>query len=450
MRRHEGIVIVTALLVLAFVAVLGLSAMALSDMNLRVAENTRTQTVARYRSETGLDTALVLLAREYKNKNGVLPTKAEFETLFSGNSDYQLLTYTPTTPTDKVTVSVKGIGPSGAEYVTEARIEGVFTPAVVTSEMDPRYGDGFVTNGKVTFNGNSNLELNVWAGNDINFTGGRSSLAAGFWARSADNQCRIGQIRCQTGQAPPNVDKPDFDTMRTSIAADTLTKAGVTIGVSKDDPNYAATVQSKLSAYCASPSSRTLSGTVTKNSTHDTVYCLAPNTKLTLTGDTSNTVIIGDDSTTVYLNADTGKKSGVLKEKGVIIASGTVDLTDSSHQMNGSNTIVAKKNIDLKKGILSTDNTVRTFIVTEGEVVLNGNGGRNINASFWTGKQWRINGTIGDFVGTVVTYEGGTGITGNGGVNLARLPDRIDNDYIPRITTTTALQDAGIRVLSRR
>jgi hypothetical protein len=427
-----------SLVVLFVVAMIGLGATFLTDMNLKIAENGRTNAIARYNAEAGLDTALVVLAKAYRDQEGHFPaTKAELEAILPETNLYQLHAY-ELFSSDEGRVSVRGVLPNrNAEHLVEARFRGVAGPTELVTqtvtEMNPLFGVGFVANGTITFPGNSTLDLNVWSGNEIWFPGGRSHLGAGFWARAAGGgDCRIGRLRCQNDAESPNVTGPSFAALRTQIIEHAMERAGV----------------STMSALC----STNVAGSQSLNNQTNRVICLNSGATLTLTGTVSNLVVIGDHTTTVRLSANTvpGGDEGL----GVTIVSRTVDLTDRNTTMQGQNTVVAMHDIEFNKGVTSVDNTARTLIATEGSILLNGNGGRDIYATFWAGGSFRINGTIGNFIGSVVADTEAQAITGNGGVSYARLPERIINPFIPTITITesagVSYEDAGIRVLSRR
>lgn len=429
MRTNHGIALITSLIVLFAVATLGVGATFLAQMNLRIAENTRSHVVARYHAETGLDTALVLLAREFRDQRGRFPTLTELQTLFPGTADYQLASY-QLFANNEATISIRGqVTARNAEHIAEARFRGVGTPTTLTTRQDPLFGVGFVSNGSITFPGNSTLDLNVWSGREISFTGGRSRLGPGFWARAAgEGTCRIGGIRCQNDAEAPNVTSPNFTALREQVIAHHMALHAV----------------DTLPALCGT--------TITVNRTlrdqTNRIICLASGARLTLTGTVSNLVVLGDATNTVVLQADT--VPGGSEGMGVTIVSGTVDLDDKNTTMSGQNTVIAKHRIDFDKGVLSADNRARTLLATEGDIRLNGNGGRDIFATFWAGGEFRINGTIGDFIGTVVAATSATAITGNGGVDHARLPENIENPYIPIVVREEGFTDAGIRVLSRR
>jgi len=442
MRSRRGIALVASLAVLAVVAMVGVGSYFLANVNLRIASNTRSHVIARYNAESGLDHALIIAAREFRNSNGVLPAEDQFSTFFSGVPQVlgaQVVGYERYSDTE-ATVQVRGFGPNGAEYVAEARFKGVATPSEVVTSNNPLFGVGFVTNGTVKFPGNSTLDLNIWAGDSIDFPGGKSQLGSGFWARSAGGDgatCQIGKTRCQTDYDPPNVTAPDF----TALRAEIITRYRALL-----DPDDLVADMPDLSDLCT----MRISGSTSRANLTSAIVCLEPGAQLTLIGKVSNVVVIGDVSTTVLLKADTAPLDAEGKGLGVTIVSGKVDLSDKNTTMQGENTIVAKADIEFNKGVLSVDDSARTLIATEGNVLLNGNGGRDIYASFWTGGTYRINGTQGDFVGTVVAASGSIAITGKGGVDHARLPDSQLNPFIPTVTTVVSYGDAGILVLSRR
>jgi hypothetical protein len=444
MRTNQGIALITSLIVLFVVATLGVGASFLAQMNLSIAENTRTHVVARYHSETGLDTALVILAREFRNREGRFPTPTEFRALFPGTADYQLVHY-ELFANDQGTISIRGqVTARNAEHVAEARFRGVGTPTDITTQQDPRFGVGFVSNGSITFPGNSALELNLWSGNEIDFTGGKSSLGAGFWARTSGGHCEIGKIPCTTGADPPRVTGPNFAALREQVIAHYMALRGV----ATEEALY----------------NETITQSQTLHNQTNRIIRLGSGVQLTLTGAVSNLVIIGDETNTVRLDADVNvrrEEQGRGRDKktvesctdelmGVTIVSGTVNLESNSTAMCGQNTIIARNDIEFNKGVLSLDSNARTLLATEGNIRLNGNGGRDIFATFWAGGEFRVNGTIGDFIGTVVAATSATAITGKGGVDRARLPDHLLNPFIPTIVTRQGFTDAGIQVLSRR
>lgn len=433
MRTNHGIALIASLIVLFVVATLGVGATFLAQMNLRIAENTRSQVMARYHAETGLDTALVILAREFRDRQGRFPTLTEFQALFPGTPDYELVSY-QLFANDEATISIRGqVTARNAEHVAEARFRGVGTPATITREQDPRFGVGFVSNGTIFFPGNSTLDLNVWSGNEINFTGGKSSLGAGFWARTAGGHCEIGRTPCTTGAEPPRITGPNFAALREQVIAHHMAL--------------------RRAATPAALCDTTITGNQTLSNQTNRIICLASGVRLILTGTVSNLVVIGDATNTVELQAST--VPGGSEGMGVTIVSGTVNL-DAGDQgqntptMSGQNTIVARNDIHFQKGVLSADRTARTLLATEGNIHLNGSGRRDIFATFWAGGQFRINGKIGDFIGTVVAATSAEAITGKGGVDRARLPQQLLNPFIPTIVTQQGFTDAGIRVLSRR
>ncbi len=447
MRMNRGIALIASLVILAVVAMVGVGAFFMSNMDLKIAGNARSHVLARYNAESGLDTALVIAAREFRDSSGVLPTAAEFAAIFPSSADGTSAVQFELVPggyrtfaADEASVSVRGFGPNGAQYVAEARFRGVGTPVDVTTTTNPLFGIGFVTNGGVEFPGNSTLDLNVWAGTAIKFPGGKSRLGSGFWARTAGpvgTQCDIGKTRCQTEAAYPNVTPPNFDAQRLQVIAKYRELT---------DPDDLVADRADLADVCT----EFITSNTSRGNFSSKILCLAPGVSLTLTGNIKDVVVIGDASNTVKLSANTASLLADGTGLGATIVAGTVNLSDKNTTMAGENTVIAKADIEFNKGVTSVDTSARTLISTEGDVLLNGNGGRDIYATFWTGGTYRINGTQGDFIGSVVAASGTIAITGNGGVDHARLPEHLLNPFIPTVTTGRTFTDAGILVLSRR
>src|SRR5690606_3354992 len=118
MRSRRGIALVASLAVLAVVAMVGVGSYFLANVNLRIASNTRSHVIARYNAESGLDHALIIAAREFRNSNGVLPAEDQFTTFFSGVPQVlgaQVVGYERYSDTE-ATVQVRGFAPNGARY----------------------------------------------------------------------------------------------------------------------------------------------------------------------------------------------------------------------------------------------------------------------------------------------------------------------------------------------
>lgn len=65
MKDSRGVALIASLLIMAAIMALGAGSMFLAQMNLKITENTRSNAVAKYHAEAGLDTAVALLKRRY-------------------------------------------------------------------------------------------------------------------------------------------------------------------------------------------------------------------------------------------------------------------------------------------------------------------------------------------------------------------------------------------------
>src|SRR5690554_2391877 len=82
MKRQEGFALIASLLVLLVLAIMGLGSIFLTQINLRIAENSRTGAIARFNAEAGLDSAFVVLAGAFRESTSVPSDIDEFRTLF--------------------------------------------------------------------------------------------------------------------------------------------------------------------------------------------------------------------------------------------------------------------------------------------------------------------------------------------------------------------------------
>ena len=409
MRRRDGIALVVSLVVLVVLVAIGLGSMFLAQMNLGIAQNTRASALAENAAESGLDSFMVYLSSAYTN-DGAFPADksaldAQVANLSLPGVTFEVASYERYAD-DQARIAVRGLFPGrNAEHVSEALVIGLSTPTTITPTQDPLFGKGLVTDGSIYLPGNANLDIDMWAGQDINVTGGKSKMVGGHVAQAGGTDCSVGHITCTTNATPPSVPKPVFDDLRAKVMADNATD-------------------------CSATSTFPTSGTV---------ICLPPNASVTL-GDIHDAVVIGDASTTVTVQGDAAN---------LTLVSGTVDLGSTS-TLSGTTTVIAKNDIDFAKNVTSVDNVAHTFIISEGAITIKGNGGRDIYASFWAGGAFEINGKVGTMVTTVVASSTAIGIRSNGVDELITTPDAVDNPYIPPDPGSTTVTYNGLRVVSRR
>jgi hypothetical protein len=283
------------------------------------------------------------------------------------------------------------------------------------------FGEGFVARSHVDLAGTGFFDINFWSGGDINLRSG--SLVEGRSARAAGTTCRFGAPpqTCETHADPPPVVDPDFEALRAEVIEN----------VEMDNPGFDMARCPLASGF--------YNGS-------NTVVCVPSGQTLTLTGNVRNLVVIGDETTTVHIDASTGDPT-TDDVDGVTVVSGTVTFGNDA-VFHGTNTIIAKNDIEFGKNVVSHDGKARTFIVTEGNFTLRGTGASDIYASFWVGGTFDVRGTPNTFRGTVVA---GSTIfrAGGGSFHTIRPPTGLDNRYIPT-TEEPSETGAGIRIISRR
>src|SRR5690606_16114621 len=191
-KSQKGFALVASLVMLVVLSAMGLGAMFLTQMNLRITENSRTGTMARYNAEAGLDTAFVLLSNAFMQDLELPASRAEFLTTFPSfnSSQYQLTNDGYTVFADgSVRLRVIGYGPNNARHTAEAlvqpQVEPVESPGGYTL-----FGEGFVAKDSITLNGNGSYDINFWSGGNISIHPG--TLVGGRTASAAGNQCKMG------------------------------------------------------------------------------------------------------------------------------------------------------------------------------------------------------------------------------------------------------------------
>lgn len=423
MKRQEGFALIASLLVLLVLAIMGLGSIFLTQINLRIAENSRTGAIARFNAEAGLDSAFVVLAGAFRESTSVPSDIDEFRTLFpdfeGGSFAFANSNGYTVFPDGTVRLRIVGYGPNNAQYEAEALVEPQLQPVPGTTDRTI-FGEGFVSKTGITLNGNGTYDINFWSGGNIDIHPGK--LMAGRVARAAGTTCRTGgQGTCYTDQPEPDVPMPVFSTLRDEMIA----KA------ERDFPGFSmATCEYRTGSFTGS----------------NRVICVPPGGSLTITGNVSNLIVIGDNSTTITIDAVTGSTTDD-EVPGLTVASDRIQFGGNA-AFYGTNTIAARADINFGKNVISHDEVARTFIVTEGNFVLNGTGASDMFASFWVGGRFEVNGTPNRFRGTVVANST---IIRNGGGSFHTIsdPNGLDNEFIPD-DPIAEFTGAGLRILSRR
>lgn len=450
--RQNGFVLVTSLLVMVVLAGLGAGAFFLSNMNLRIAENTRTAAVAHYNAHEGLDVALLILAKEYHLRgDGTWPTYAELVARTPAGAEYEFvsLDYDPANAhglNEAGTVTVRGFGPRNAQYETGARFRGEVTTVPVEGESDPLFGTGWVTDSKIQINGNTSFSIPLWAGASLTANSTKVLGTVGNFANSGfvggnPAGCTIhghSAVTCNRGQTPPVVPLFVFEDRLAELTDQAPMPCSVTL---------------------ANGEYRELSA----NSYQNATICLGENSSLRLTGTASNTYVLGPRTSSVDLRGSStpyGGPDGV----GIKVAAGTITFTNNP-QLAGTNTLFSATNllIPSASSAVISGGIVATLFGTEGGIKLAQNGGndggRVLNAILWANGSVCKQGNGGlSFTGTVLAkgldntlgnpcelgiYWNGGGGGSFTGVANADIPDTGGEGNNP-------FAAAGIRVLARR
>ena len=465
-RANDGFVLVTSLLILMVLAGLGAGAFFLTTMNLRIAENTSTSTVAQYSAYEGVDVALIALARAFRDSNGLAwPTEAELRDQLPDADGYRLdrLEF-ETVPVGEMplegTVTIRGLGGRGAEYVSSARFVAQRTPNPIPPGASSEFGVGFVTPKGIRINGATTFEISLWAGDYItasatNVLSGSARSARAGWVNAivggTEAECKISEdsgVECLSGQQPPDPDPFVFEDGRMELWDERGQECDVTY--SSNTSINASTLPAKHTV------------------------CLTGSATLNLSGTATGLYVIGTSTTTVNLSASSVPVSGdpdadEEDQVGLKIASGTIALDrGTDFELSGVNTLYAVNTLNLvnvRSTITGASPSI--FMATEGNVDFGANTGKG-------GKKG--DGTLNAVIlanGSVCKFGSG-GLNFSGGiVALGQTPSTrpqcgshaiywnggggglITDNTNPNIPTGgddagTEFEAAGIRVLAKR
>lgn len=453
-NRNAGFVLVTSLLVLLLLASLGAGAYFLTNINLRIAENTRSSTMAQYNAHEGLDIALIALGREfYERGDGTWPSLAQLRARMPAGSEFEILAldFDPANAEglqEFGVITVRGFGPRGARYETGARFKGETTPIPIDPEADPLFGTGWVTDSKIEINGKTEFLIPLWAGQSLEASATRVLASAGQFAHSgfigpSPATCKIqaqhSAVKCTSGQEPPKVPRFDFDERLAAMTADSAACSQV-IG-----------------------SSTTING----NSPHyrNATICLAEGVTVTLTGTASGLTVLGPRSAHLIIDGGSQPFGGEPDGIGIRAAVGTISFGSSrSYTLSGTNTLFMASGINVSKLIANqlAGGVVATLIGTERNVKIDGGGNDQdgtLGATIWADGHVCKQGNGGlNFIGSMLvgghgSPDGGpcqAGIYWNGGgggwfagvsnVDIPGADEDNENQYAA----------SGIRILARR
>ncbi len=187
-RRHEGIAIVSVLLVMVALMAFGLSTMFLTQMNLGIAGNARSATQADNAASAGLNAAFVVLQRAYEEA-GEFPYSLSLPSVQGvGFAPTYTLSAYERRSANVAYVAVAGTAPGEAEYVSEALV----TMASGSTRLPAYFDYGIATEGEFSGNGSgSYVSAGIHANEGFSLNGSQEFRvcternAAGICVRTA-------------------------------------------------------------------------------------------------------------------------------------------------------------------------------------------------------------------------------------------------------------------------
>lgn len=470
-QSNRGFAAVTALLIMVAIAVLAVGASFLTITNLRLAENARTQAIARYNAELWLDVALLAVADGYVEL-GFMPSLEVVEPFLIDSDQYEITRYSVDADGGGGEIQVTGLAPRGDSGASVARHPVAARFVGATSEGTSS-GPGFITPADIAVSGASTLLLNMHAGEDLTVSGdvvtGDPSAGQFFAYKSGTSTCSLGTAGdCLTNQDPPAVPVVDWQARYDAFAAGTFAASD------ESEDTYG--------GYC----DRTMDAPARDRDTLDVfavegeVICLPETGQFRIVGNLSGVSILGGAGTLVTLadgSSGGASTSSGEADLGVRVIAGEVVLA-SGGTLQGRNEIYAAGNVILNRAVTATtsedidgdgtnDVLVKTYIETARSVVFSGSGTSGTYASILANGKFCRSGNGGArFIGSITAgadleaasllernYLGNNddcgdndaaiGFNGGGGW-VASLPDGFDTP------TTGAPQPAGIVITSRR
>ena len=435
--ERQGFAVITALLVLVAVGALAVGAFFMTITNLRLAENSRTQAVAKYNAELWLDVALMVIADGFVEL-GQIPTLAELTPFLVDSDEYEITRYNVNEAGTIGEIQVTGLALRGDEGATIGRHPVSARFVATTSSGGSPGGPGFITPADINVAGASTLLLNMHAGTSLTVAGnvdtGNPALGQLFSYKSGTGECSLGTAgTCEEGADPPEVEALDWDAEYGAAWAEYC----------EDQPIVAAGTRS---VSVTAPGS---------------IVCLPDSGRFEIVGGPLRDVtIVGGPDTVVTVSAGSEMadfSTSDPKDIGLRLVAGDVILT-SGNTLQDRNLVVARGNVVLDRGVTQTEveeedddgvtrtlTVVKTLIRAGNDVVFAGSGTRGTYAEIIANGKFCRSGNGGArFIGSITAAAGtpyGTNLTRGfevcpddraaidfrgGGGWTASLPDRFD------------------------
>lgn len=453
MDRQAGIALVTSLFILVAVMLVGLGSIFLTQTNLRVAENIRSNALARNNANTGLEAAYLLL-EDYHQNNGSFPTSSTGFSLPSGGG-FVLSAYRYDNP-DQVMVRVRGSTSRGAEH----EVEGLFSLYQAPPEIPEAYTIGLVSEGEVRVNSNASIYVDSGVHGNSGF-----DLDGDFYectARDATGTCTATTLvitdppvtmasltgTCKIGSTTCN--PIDYLTDPVSIAPDYATRRNNALDLDGDGDFDVDDCSGALSVPTSAMSSLVVcaSGDITLNNAILTDVVIITDGNITLTGNATltNTTLISTAGE-VAIDAGTFQGARIFSQDSL-----TFDGAAGNYTWNDGNTVATAGNITFN-GSNQNSNTVNPTInpdgtktigmtlIADGDITQNGSNSTNADyyALFVSGGNFTQNGR--STLYGAVSAVGDLRFNGRFTIDSGYAFDNPDLEEVP---------DPEVEVLSRR
>lgn len=402
MKKQDGIALIATLLIMAAIMALGVGSLFLSNMNLRIAENSRTNAIARYNAEAGMEVALVQLKQEYATNKTLpatltLPAAPESTVRYSLNP-YQGYVRATSGTTAEVRILGEVLNSDTAKYVAEAFVVVGAAPTKLF---------GIATEGVIDISSGTSIYTDAGVHGNAGVALGNSDFYACL-SRDASGVCtttkelHASDIPVSTSNNAPcsvkgeSYSACDRNYQPVTVNPDYLTKRDRAIQASNVQnavPPRTGTLSSANGIYCDKIVNATSAVTISSiDLTPGKVICVEGNGNVTLgSALLSGVTVIADgnisvvgapelsNNTKLISKAGTvflGKPSSIMNSH--IFSQGSLDYNGPTNTFGGVSTIATAGNINIggSSSIATDANSnkgIGVAMIAGGNVDVNGN-----------------------------------------------------------------------------
>jgi hypothetical protein len=489
MKANRGIALIASLLIMASIMALGLGSMFLTQMNLQIAENTRSNAIAKSNADAGIEVALIQIAILYENNAKTFPATVPASSLsiLAGQSyrpeggDAWYTWY----DAEQARITIEGFTANNGSYIAEALLTAV-------AQLNPAFRVGLVSEASVRITGGGSalfINSGVHSNDGVTLTGfdgsNFKSCPLGYTdgsscpnrtptpASSSNSTCRLkGTLRCATNVDPYSV-TPEYMAKRNEIIRKAHREGGVKSdanstlaimqGITPNNEMRCSSVHSNgkvfLSAsdvqlagpvICADgevifPSGVNMTG-ITVIAEGDVKFGTS-STAITGTAGNLTDVKLVSKQGAVRLNSVTGHNLSIFSARGNLIETSGQTSTEyfvirEGFKLTGDTTIASQEHVRIDNNTqITTKPATGTDAVTVSvisEKTIENNGSQNFYGVFWAGTGFVQKGS-GTIFGSVAVKDGDINITG-------RLT--VDSSYA--IRNSTLNDPPRVSIASRR